>query len=167
MTLPLVTRKGNCLWHFLQALLTHKSKFNDPARYDEFVACAKTIAAVTVTGLHDTLIEKLLEDFDDEPEAMDWFAEHWCGERGYWYLLTIFGVRSNSGMEALNRTFKKHFNNRTVIASDKLLPTLLEYTNQYSMQDPEFHTEIALDKAAWIEAQLLLVDKFEGKRTYY
>ena len=114
-------RQGNCLWHFLQALLTQRLKFKDPARHDEFVACVRAIAAVTHTDLHDTLIEKLLEDFADEPEAMDWFAEHWCGERGYWYLLTIFGVRSNSGMEALNRALKKHVNNRTMIASDKLL----------------------------------------------
>ena len=70
-------------------------------------------------------------------------------------------------MEAFNRVFKSHFNNRTVIASDKLLPTLLKYIEQYSMQDPEFHTEITLDKAAWIEAQKLLVGEFEGKRTYY
>ena len=131
------------------------------------MACVRAIAAVTVTDLHDTLIEKLLEDFADEPEAMDWFKEYWCGERGYWYLLTIFGVRSNSGMEALNRAFKAHFNNRTVIASDKLLSTLLKYIEQYSMQDPVFHTKIMLDKPAWIEAQKLLVDEFEGKRTYY
>ena len=98
---------------------------------------------------------------------MAWFAEHWCGKRRFWYLLGIFGVRSNSGMEAFNRVFKSHFNNRTVIASDKLLPTLLQYIKSYSMQDPEFHTEITLDKAAWIEAQKLLVDEFEGKRTYY
>ena len=124
-------RQGNCLWHFLQALLTHRSQFKDPARYVEFVACLRAIAAVTVAGLHDTLIEKLLEDFADEPEAMDWFKEYWCGERGYWYLLTIFGVRSNSGMEALNRVFKSHFNNRTVIVADKLPPTLFQYIKIY------------------------------------
>ena len=54
-----------------------------------------------------------------------------------------------------------------MIAADKLLPTLLQYMNQYSMQDLRFHTEITLDKAAWIEAQKLLVDEFAGKRTYY
>ena len=54
-----------------------------------------------------------------------------------------------------------------MIAADKLLPTLLQYINQHSMQDPEFHTQITLDKAAWIEAQGLLVEKSEGKRTSY
>ena len=35
------------------------------------------------------------------------------------------------------------------------------------MQDPEFHTKITLDKAAWTEAQKLLVGKSEGTRMYY
>ena len=79
---------------------------------------------------------------------MAWFAEHWCGKRRFWYLLGIFGVRSNSGMKALNRVFKQHFNNRTVIASDKLPPRLLQYIENCSEQDPVFHTEITLDTAA-------------------
>ena len=36
----------------------------------------RAIAAVTHTDLHDTLMQKLLDNFVDELDAMGWFAEH-------------------------------------------------------------------------------------------
>ena len=39
-------------------------------------ACKSHCWSHTHTNLHDTLIQKLLDDFDDEPEAMDWFKEY-------------------------------------------------------------------------------------------
>mmetsp|Transcript_12325 Transcript_12325/g.37995 ORF Transcript_12325/g.37995 Transcript_12325/m.37995 type:complete len:681 (+) Transcript_12325:2239-4281(+) len=160
-TMPNVEKRKNCFWHLLQAIKRNRNKFSSKDKRDAFEAAVRLISAVTLPGLCDKLLEKLLETLNDEPDAKTWFEENWCGERRHWQLTRVLDSRTNP-VEAINSVLKRDFTNGKILPTGQVLPKLTAFLEITSKMDTTFAREVVLTAKDWKEAQDLIKDKLKG-----
>ena len=160
-----VESPGVCYFHLKKAIRNRKFKVQSNRAL--FLFDVDKVASATIHGIHDEMLSRLKEKWKDaEPEVVEWIFRYWLHDNKRFWFTDPFSVRSNSGIEGVNRAFKEDCTQRAVLPINRFLPYLSEYLITKSRMDCELHECVKLDKEDWNKAQALQMGKLRGARAH-